>query len=91
MGGHSASLLARVWSIAPGPAATGTNTNLFTLAERFAVPLPKWEWAEVDGPRLVWAEDGALHSGRVNESGLCKITLLADFNAMEFEAIAAPY
>jgi len=56
-----------------------------------AVGLSKWKWAEVDGPRLVWAEDGALHSGRVNESGLCKITLLADFNAMEFEAIAAPY
>jgi hypothetical protein len=40
-------------------------------------------------PRL--DEDGALHSGRVNKSGLCKTKLLADFNAMKFEAIAAPY
>jgi hypothetical protein len=55
------------------------------------IPQPKWEWAEVDGSRLVWAEDGALQSGRVNKSGLCKAKLLADFNAMKFEAIAAPY
>jgi hypothetical protein len=55
------------------------------------IPQPKWEWAEVDDSRLVWAEDGALHSGRVNKSGLCKTKLLADFNGMKFEAIAAPY
>ena len=64
---------------------------MFVLTEKIAIPLPRWEWAEIDGSRLVWAEGGALKSGTVDESGLRNAKLLADFNAMQFEAIAAPY
>lgn len=58
---------------------------------RGLIPCPEWEWAEVDGPRLLWAAAGALYSGAVNASGLLSPTLLTDLNAMKFEALAAPY
>lgn len=53
--------------------------------------LPEWEWAEVDGQRLVWADAGKLFSAVVAERGLVAIRELHDFNAMKFEAIEAPY
>lgn len=55
------------------------------------IPCPDWEWAEVDGNRLVWAAGGRLLRGRLNEAGLAEEVVLHDFNAMAFEPIAAPY
>jgi hypothetical protein len=55
------------------------------------VPLAGWEWADVDGARLVWAEGGRVHCGTVNAPGLGESKVLADFNGMKFEAMAAPY
>jgi hypothetical protein len=52
---------------------------------------PKWEWAEVDGPRLVWAEDGRICAGRINSKGLGAEKLLLDFTPMTFEKLTAPY
>ena len=53
---------------------------------------PGWEWADVDRrARLVWAERGRLFAGRVGDAGLVDENELYDFNAMEFEAIEAPY
>jgi hypothetical protein len=50
-----------------------------------------WEWAELDGKKLVWAEGGCLFKASIKGSGLGDAKLLHDFNSMEFEAVAAPY
>lgn len=49
---------------------------------------PDWEWADVDGDRLVFAAGGCLWALRRGESAP---TLLHDFNPMVFEAVRAPY
>jgi hypothetical protein len=50
-----------------------------------------WEWADVDGKRLVWASKGCLWSGVMRKDGLHQTKLLHDFNGMQFEALVAPY
>lgn len=55
------------------------------------IELPGWEWAEVDGKRLVWATGGRLFAGKVDRHGLGGERLLQDFNAMRFERRPAPY
>jgi hypothetical protein len=52
---------------------------------------PGWEWADVDGLRLVWAEAGALLCGRLEKNGLTKIKPLYDFNPLVYERVQAPY
>ncbi len=56
-----------------------------------AVPCPHWEWADVDGGRLVWAAGGKLHAGHLGAGGLSGEAELYDFNPMRFEALEAPY
>ena len=51
----------------------------------------KWEWADSDGKKLVWAEDGCLFRATIKGSGLGDRKMLKDFNEMKFEALAAPY
>jgi hypothetical protein len=55
------------------------------------LPFPGWEFAEVDGSRLVWAEAGRLSTARVARTGLVKVTQIHDFNDMTFTPIKAPY
>lgn len=55
------------------------------------IPCDSWEWAEVDGGRLVWAAQGMLHSGHLGAKGLTGAKVLLDFNSMQFERIRAPY
>jgi hypothetical protein len=50
-----------------------------------------WEWADIHDSRLVWAETGTIRTAKLNQMGLTQEKVLADFNAMQFEAIAAPY
>jgi len=50
-----------------------------------------WEWADIDGKRLVWAMNGCLWAGHMRRDGLDRIKLLHDFNGMSFERLAAPY
>jgi len=52
---------------------------------------PGWEWADVDGGRLLWAEAGCLYAGALHDSGLTGVRLLRDFNGMTFEPLVAPY
>lgn len=52
---------------------------------------PQWEWADLDGTRLVWATGGKLFSGSVLAEGLVNETQLFDFNEMMFSPIEAPY
>jgi hypothetical protein len=56
-----------------------------------AVECPSWEWAEVDGDRLVWAEYGKLFSGRLDANGLIDVKELLDFNTLQYEELEAPY
>jgi hypothetical protein len=60
---------------------------------KLAQPLqfPKWEWADVDGKDLVWAEDGCLYRARPQSGKLGPAKLLLDTNEMKFEAREAPY
>ncbi|HKA86332.1 MAG TPA: hypothetical protein VKE22_01660 [Haliangiales bacterium] len=51
---------------------------------------PSWEWADLDGDRLVWAEAGRLHAAAIRRS-IGEPRLLHDFNDMMFEPRVAPY
>jgi hypothetical protein len=50
-----------------------------------------WEWAVLDGDRLVWAPGGCIYAGHVSGAGLTEQERLFDFNGMRFEAVVAPY
>jgi hypothetical protein len=50
-----------------------------------------WEWADLDGDRLVWATGGSIYAGYLSSAGLSEQRRLFDFNDMRFEALAAPY
>lgn len=52
---------------------------------------PEWEWAELDGIRLVWVTKGILNTATIHDKGPCDTKTLHDFNDMTFEAIQAPY
>ena len=52
---------------------------------------PDWEWAEVDGKRLLWATAGKLFAGLLSKRGLVDARELRDFNGDVFMPIAAPY
>jgi len=56
-----------------------------------AQKFPKWEWADRDGDRLAWAEEGRLMCGSIGSCGLDNVTRLKDFNGMAFEPVKAPY
>lgn len=56
-----------------------------------SIAYPDWEWAELDGKRLVWATQGRLEAGRLTSQGLVEIHTLIDLNEMVFERIEAPY
>ncbi|MBN8730103.1 MAG: hypothetical protein J0L64_06135 [Acidobacteria bacterium] len=59
-----------------------------TGAVRF---LPEWEWAGLDGARIVWTVAGTLNAARLTKRGLGPATLLADFNPLQYEPIQAQY
>lgn len=52
---------------------------------------PEWEWADLDGTRLVWVTKGVLYAASLSDTGLTDVKTLHDFNDMPFEAIEAPY
>ena len=58
---------------------------------RTAIDGSKWEWAEFDRGRLVWATEGKLYAGYLRKGAIQDESVLHDFNAMTFEAVAAPY
>lgn len=65
--------------------------ELFNVRTEEIVPKTGWEWADVDGGRIVWAADGCLLAARVATRGLQSEKMLYDFNPMQFEKLAAPY
>ncbi|RUL87003.1 hypothetical protein [Tautonia sociabilis] len=52
---------------------------------------PDWEWADLDGERLVWAAGGKLMAATLAGGGMVGEAELYDFGAMAFEPIEAPY
>jgi hypothetical protein len=52
---------------------------------------PHWEWAELDGKTLVWAEKGQLARAPLKRDELGDAQILFDFNDMKFEPRTAPY
>lgn len=52
---------------------------------------PEWEWADLDGKRLVWTVDGQLRTAGLGGGELQEERVIYDFNEMKFEARAAPY
>lgn len=75
----------------PGKGCYWDEHELVHHRREMVVSLRNWEWAEVDGSRLVWAEKGVLRAGTVNSSGLSDPKVLIDLNPMKFEPLAAPY
>lgn len=50
-----------------------------------------WDWADMDGQRLVWTRAGCLWASSLEPGGLHGVSRLHDFNGMKFEALIAPY
>ena len=65
--------------------------ELFNARTGEVLPKAQWEWAELDGRRLVWTADGCLFAGTVGAKGLESEKMLHDFRPMQFEKLAAPY
>lgn len=76
----------------PGKGVPYEEHRLVSAASERDLALPDWEWADVDGGRLVWAERGCLMAGRVTrEDGLGDVRVLHDLNDMTFARRRAPY
>jgi hypothetical protein len=75
----------------PGKSVYHDTHALLNAKTGQTLDLPDWEWAEVDGKRLLWAAGGCLHAGRLDAAGLRDAMVLHDFNGMRFEPVAAPY
>lgn len=65
--------------------------ELFNSRIEEVVSKMDWEWAELDGARLIWAANDCLHSGLLDVKGLHSEKLLHDFSSMQFEKLVAPH
>jgi hypothetical protein len=75
----------------PGKGCYWDEHELIHPASGQSIACPRWDWAELEGKRLVWADSGTLRAGRLTDQGLTDETVLFDFNGMEFAPIEAPY
>jgi hypothetical protein len=64
---------------------------LFHPGTQQTLSFSSWEWADLDGERLIWASNGCLHAGHLGPEGLRDQAVLYDFRPMQFQKIAAPY
>ena len=55
------------------------------------IAAPDWEWAEWDGTRLLWAEQGRIKTGTLSSDGLHDVRELFDANPLTFVEAQAPY
>jgi hypothetical protein len=60
-------------------------------ASGLTLDFPDWEWADLDGERLVWVDKGILYTSRLSSQGIRFARPLYDFNPMKFERVMAPY
>jgi hypothetical protein len=75
----------------PGRGTYFDTHELFNIRTEELIVKDSWEWADVDGGRVVWAESGRLVAGHINAKGLQSENVLLDFSPMRFEPLAAPY
>ena len=75
----------------PGTGCYWDEHELEQPKRALLLPFPKWEWADLDGKQLVWAEAGCLYRAPLHAKELGQAKLLLDANPMTFEARAAPY
>ena len=66
----------------PGRGVYFDTHELFNTRSEEVLMKHDWEWAEVDGGRLVWAAGGCLHAGRIDAKGLHDEKMLHDFRPM---------
>ncbi len=74
----------------PGKGCYWDEHELVHTGTNRCVRQSDWEWADLDGARLVWAQAGCLWAGSLTATGLAAPRLLHDFNPMTFECRAAP-
>jgi hypothetical protein len=65
--------------------------ELVDSSSEAVIACPQWDWADLDGKRLVWATGGKLYAAEVRKRGLAAESELYDFNTMAFASIEAPY
>ena len=65
--------------------------ELFRPLSEKLISLPNWEWADLDGKRLVWSTEGKLYAGYIRASGIVDERELFDFNELTYERLKAPY
>jgi hypothetical protein len=75
----------------PGKGCSWEEHELVHRKTGRSLSFPNWEWADLDGERLVWAAGGKLMAASLGYDGPVEPNELHDFNGMEFEPIAAPY
>lgn len=75
----------------PGKGCYWDEHELVHSSSGESIACPQWEWAELDGNRLVWAAEGRLEAGRLTTQGLVRKDTLFDFNEMTFSPVKAPY
>jgi hypothetical protein len=75
----------------PGKGCYWDEHELIQSSSSASIPCPEWEWAELDGKRVVWAAKGRLETGRLTTDGIVDKNVLFDFNDMSFAPIEAPY
>ncbi|MBS0209253.1 MAG: hypothetical protein JSS27_09885 [Planctomycetes bacterium] len=76
---------------APGRGCYWDEHEVVNAATNAVLPCPRWEWAERDKERVVWAADGRLFAATVTQAGLGIQRELADFRDLTFTPIKAPY
>lgn len=75
----------------PGKGCYWDEHELIQSSSEASISYSQWEWAELDGKRLVWAADGRLEAGRLTTQGLVDTHTLFDFNELAFASVEAPY
>ena len=75
----------------PGKGCYFDEHALWNSHTEETIACPNWEWAEVDGDRLLWAQNGKLFAGHLGSKVLSDVKELQDFNALKFEKLEAPY
>ncbi|PLP97268.1 hypothetical protein CYJ10_28575 [Cupriavidus pauculus] len=79
------------WTLRKRLTGTTERHELVHVSTGRTMPQPSWQWADVDGKRLVWADAGKLYASGLDADGLRDVKLLHDFNPYQFEPLAAPY
>jgi hypothetical protein len=75
----------------PGEGCYADGHELIREGSEEVLSFPRWEWADVDGKRIVWTEKGKLFAAKLARHGLKDEIELWDGNALKFAPLEAPY